>query len=954
MERSRRSRIVPLAILLSFTASLAFSQSEKVTETLKPERTSGTMAEIRSAIMSANNVTFVMYNYGQVCRPNTLHNVADLVWHGVGNMSQFGPLFAVEVVSSQGNTIHVLDDGMYIPSHGAYAPDGSLKWGWLPRAGYARSGQSSLATSKNTASWPSTWTSWPAAADSSRLGALNEAYYVMDDFTNAKFPYYPFPEDSSRRGLGIRAEVRVYQYGGGLSDAVILTYTFKNESPKLLPKCYVGFFGDPNIGGANDYADDLVNFVGAGGLPGDSLRSGARNTIYNWDSDGLGEGGRPTAYMSFKFLMTPGSRDLTSFSSLAAAFPNYPSNDALFWQLLSADSIARDQAYFTTPGDNSSVFATGPFALAPGDSTFLSLALFFSDGYQDMLDDANYIHYASHWPGIPGSAGSHGGEPGYAITMLSPDSGKVGGVVPVTWQYSGSDPDARVFLESSFDQGNTWRTISSDRPASGTFSWNTVGLKDGVNYLLRVVAHNSDMTRYAYSVSARRFTVDNPGDAQPEVAFASDFTYSEVKRSPLAISWKGEDADNALLHTTIAYALSSSGSYADIVSADYAGGACVYEWDFSHVSNTPYVILRITVSDGLKDSVAYCKPFALNQEVGKYLPQNFVHSAGNTTGKISVQVINQALMTNHSYEVSFKVPGADSLKLLLVLDRTAGSTVVSDFPIRPGITTPLFDGLKLLVTDVLTDVDKTRSGFRRAGLDSAVTYSWTAFQSLPQTKIPKDWIIVFNSLDTAANGSYLEPGDSPLSQLGQTAVCPFRIFTLDSLRPATYRILDSAPINRRWDYGEPIVLQPQGTTGNTVSYQVNISSKGSRAQKGDTLFVYTNKTITAQDTFKFVGDDNYVTGVREPPATSGYELFNNYPNPFNPSTTIPYSLPSRSQVTLTVFNTLGQQVAQLVNGEVDAGFHEVRFDGAGLSSGVYFYRLQAGTYVGTKRFVLAK
>ena len=83
-------------------------------------------------------------------------------------------------------------------------------------------------------------------------------------------------------------------------------------------------------------------------------------------------------------------------------------------------------------------------------------------------------------------------------------------------------------------------------------------------------------------------------------------------------------------------------------------------------------------------------------------------------------------------------------------------------------------------------------------------------------------------------------------------------------------------------------------------------------------------------------------------------LDQNYPNPFNPSTTIRYGLPHTSNVTLTVFNTLGQLVAQLVNGEQEAGYHEVRFDGTGLSSGVYFYRLKAGDFVETKRLMLMK
>lgn len=83
-------------------------------------------------------------------------------------------------------------------------------------------------------------------------------------------------------------------------------------------------------------------------------------------------------------------------------------------------------------------------------------------------------------------------------------------------------------------------------------------------------------------------------------------------------------------------------------------------------------------------------------------------------------------------------------------------------------------------------------------------------------------------------------------------------------------------------------------------------------------------------------------------------LFQNYPNPFNPSTTIRYELPSRVHVTLTIFNTLGQQVAVLVNETQEPGYHNVKFDGSGLASGVYFYRLQAGDYVATKKLLILK
>lgn len=86
----------------------------------------------------------------------------------------------------------------------------------------------------------------------------------------------------------------------------------------------------------------------------------------------------------------------------------------------------------------------------------------------------------------------------------------------------------------------------------------------------------------------------------------------------------------------------------------------------------------------------------------------------------------------------------------------------------------------------------------------------------------------------------------------------------------------------------------------------------------------------------------------------GFALYPSYPNPFNPSTTISYTIPTRSHVTLSVFNTLGQRIAELVNGEKDAGTYDVMFDASGFASGVYFYRLQVGSFTETKRLVLLK
>ena len=100
---------------------------------------------------------------------------------------------------------------------------------------------------------------------------------------------------------------------------------------------------------------------------------------------------------------------------------------------------------------------------------------------------------------------------------------------------------------------------------------------------------------------------------------------------------------------------------------------------------------------------------------------------------------------------------------------------------------------------------------------------------------------------------------------------------------------------------------------------------------------------------------NAITGIRPgPDIPKSAWLAQNFPNPFNPSTTIRYALSQRSRVMLTVFNTLGQQVATLVDAVEDRGEYNVRFDGSGIASGVYFYRLQTGEYVATKRLVVLR
>ena len=85
-----------------------------------------------------------------------------------------------------------------------------------------------------------------------------------------------------------------------------------------------------------------------------------------------------------------------------------------------------------------------------------------------------------------------------------------------------------------------------------------------------------------------------------------------------------------------------------------------------------------------------------------------------------------------------------------------------------------------------------------------------------------------------------------------------------------------------------------------------------------------------------------------------FHLFQNYPNPFNPSTTIKYQIPSTNRITLEVFDILGCEVATLVNEMKSPGTYTVQWVASGVASGVYFYRLKAGSFVQTRKLALIR
>jgi hypothetical protein len=196
---------------------------------------------------------------------------------------------------------------------------------------------------------------------------------------------------------------------------------------------------------------------------------------------------------------------------------------------------------------------------------------------------------------------------------------------------------------------------------------------------------------------------------------------------------------------------------------------------------------------------------------------------------------------------------------------------------------------------------------------------------------------------TGAVGSAYEGTSVSLSSNGNTAIVGG--FEDNSSAGAAWVFTRTGGV---WSQLGP-KLVGTGAVGNACQgMSVAISGDGSTAFVGGYVDDY---PIGAAWAFSKPTNAIRVSGFK---ASTVFTLAQNFPNPFNPSTTITIELPRETKVNLGVYNTLGQKVAQLVDGIMPAGSHSVVFDASGLASGVYVYMMKAGDYFSTKKMTVVR
>ena len=148
-------------------------------------------------------------------------------------------------------------------------------------------------------------------------------------------------------------------------------------------------------------------------------------------------------------------------------------------------------------------------------------------------------------------------------------------------------------------------------------------------------------------------------------------------------------------------------------------------------------------------------------------------------------------------------------------------------------------------------------------------------------------------------------------------------------------------LNWLWDFGDDTKnseRNPVHIYNQTGEYSVSLTVNGP----------FESHTLTMPINIPDALNDNSYNYPNE------FVLTQNYPNPFNPTTMINYQLPITSYVTITIYNLIGQKVATLVNKRQQAGFYQVEWDASGFTSGLYYYRIEAGNYVQTRKMIYLK
>jgi len=811
-----------------------------------------------------------------------------------------------------------------------------------------------LAMSNKRRSWPNTWPndvgpvgSWgfPGFHEDGEIAAEAEGIWMAVD--NDSDCQQPTP-------LNIKTYGRAMQWSSLiLEDIIVFKYYVTNIGTDTISDCYVGVHSDMDspYEGNNEWEDDYGKFIS---IEQDSTLG---NFLYVWDGDDKAEGylEKNIAWQGLKVLETPEDQQGRGLGLTTLYINTYEEillvpTQAEVHDMLSSGITPIHNAnphpgdWTQTPNtygpDITSLFASGPFDLAPGQTVVFSFANVFGTDKNELLSNATNLHmlynYDYHF---------------LNVKLIAPNGREqLSGTTEIKWIVNGTTPDSSgtVYIYWSRDLGKNWRLLAAGQENSGSYYWDTSTVPDGIYYLIRIDIFSNG---FGKDRSDAPFTVNNPGNAVPEPTILYP-NGGESLSGIQPIRWIAGDADGDSL--TIDLKLQTSlNSWEMIVQGEANDGT--YKWDTRNFANTFIGKLILVANDGTTIGADTSESdFALFNERTSTIPVEHIKGVGN--GTIKVNVVDSTAISGHKYRITFKntIPNC---KTFDIFDITMDQYILKDRSELKGLSeTPIFDGLRLWIEDYpVLEFNGKLSGWIVGNCNWLLSAYTIA-----------DYRYEYEVRFTATGDTAFYPPNY---------IVPFEIWNTILETKADFANFTPSPDDtteemcNNWTSGDPLTLK-EIIDGNTkMTWIITLTQPVDEIpilpSVGDVAKIYTSRPFITEDTFEFN------TGISQVRNTDGnrpltYRLFQNYPNPFNLETTIEYQLPQSTEIDLIIYNLQGCQVRHLVHRTKESGNHTAHWDGrdkAGqlVASGIFFYRFSVKSegdkgysYIDCKKMILIK
>ncbi|KAA3614729.1 MAG: T9SS C-terminal target domain-containing protein [Calditrichaeota bacterium] len=942
------------------------------------------------AVANGNKVTVEVSNLGSFSSPG--NRVTDFVWNGLGYAYEFGMFVGAEVPVPEGShpdakfidgewRAHIISDGL--KSSGEISGDLTMRWGWQPIVESSISGleyldkASQFLASSNDRdyngdgkpdSWPASWDNvWPGKWREGEILGDQEIIYGMDDRDNLEFEYYPFPEDSSRKGLGIEVETRVVQYASSLyEDVLFAVYEISNVSEKDLNKVLIGFWGDPHIGGPDDWRDDWAEYDKSTGL------------AMAWDEDGfsLNDANITPGYFGLSFMQTPGNAsdgidndgdglidesqtngiddDADWNSNLddlggdglpgtgdAGEGDGIPSLGEPNFELLDVDevdmigttsfaqpgfsglSISDDEKMWTeylipnnydtteSAGDYIFLPASGYFNLPARSTIHVGVSFILGEDREDLILNHRYAQklYNSRLGGLTSNVSS---------VLTTVDSGTVfESEIPLTWETENLPDDTEIqFLAKTTN--DIWYSIGRDTSNTGSIILDVSTLESSAFYTMQNIAISSSAFG---KKNSPLFTIDNSGEENIAPEIVPTLQDGTTISGDFLLTWLAADVDGDMFDIQISV-------NSDLANETFNASGNTFILPTQNFPNNYYTI-SFKISDHSDERMETRKVFIKNDNVS--LDSTLInHISGAATGSVFASVLDESELTGHIYKIILNDQNPKEIKYS-VIDSTNGDTLVSgnDIEILPSYGF-LFDGISLSFKNDDFAINENKTGWKE-GSQSDVQVSVLREYNYPEVQVDYDILFFDHIVDTGI--------------LGNTV--PFEIWNTTQNQKSKFVVTD-VNSNGTWDLGETVLILENGETPNHINWQIIFTddSTGIAPQSGDIFQLITTKSFSNSDVYIL---NTTTLGLKKDQGkiAKGFELFQNYPNPFNGKTTISFQLKKTDRVKLEIFNILGQRVFSKELGKFNPGKHLFVWDATNnqnqvLSSGVYLYRIKTG------------